>query len=314
MRNDEERKIAGRTESRAELYRSCTLCPRECRVNRQDGGRGACGESAVLRAGRAALHMWEEPCLSGTRGSGTVFFSGCSLGCIFCQNQSIAREGGGKEISVKRLAEIFLELQEKGAANINLVTGEHFMPGILDALDLAKGWGLTLPVVYNSSGYEKTETIRLLKGYVDVYLPDFKYWDKELAGSFSHAPNYREYAMEAVAEMVEQTGETRFDGEGYMQKGVIVRHLVLPGHVKNSKAVIEYLYHTYGDRIFLSIMSQYTPVGTFLSHPELNRRLTRREYEKVLSYAADLGVENGFFQEGEVAQESFIPAFNGEGV
>lgn len=297
-----------------EWYKDCTLCPRECHADRLHGKKGVCGEEAQLRAGRAALHMWEEPCLSGKKGSGAVFFSGCSLGCIFCQNMSIARKGSGKPLTPERLAEIFLALQEEGAANINLVTGEHFIPGILSALERAKFQGLTLPVVYNSSGYEKAETIRLLKGLVDIYLPDFKYWDGGLAKAFSHAPDYRERAMETIDEMVSQAGEAVFDEEGYMQKGVIVRHLVLPGHVKNAKSVIEYLHHTYGNRIFLSIMSQYTPMGTFPDYPELERKVTRREYERVLLFAMQIGVENGFIQEGEAAMESFIPSFDGEGV
>ena len=299
---------------REEWLKDCILCPRECHVNRLAGERGACEESGMLRAGRAALHMWEEPCLSGKKGSGAVFFSGCSLGCVFCQNLSIAKEGKGKELSTRRLAEIFLELQEKGAANINLVTGEHFVPRILDALDLAREAGLSLPVVYNSSGYEKAETIEHLKGYVDVYLPDFKYWDPDLAKQFSHASDYRERAIETIAEMVKQAGEPVFDREGYIQKGVIVRHLVLPGHVKDSRNILEYLYHTYGNRIYISIMSQYTPMGQFEKFPELNRKVTRREYKRVLDFALELGVENGFFQEGEAARESFIPAFDGEGV
>lgn len=297
-----------------ELYQDCTLCPRECHADRLSGKKGACGESATLRVGRAALHMWEEPCISGTKGSGTVFFSGCSLGCIFCQNRELSFGGVGKEISEERLAEIFLELQEKGAANINLVTGEHFVPGILEGLTLAKGKGLAIPVVYNSSGYEKPETIRLLEGFVDIWLPDFKYWDDELGLRFSRVPDYRERATLAIGEMVRQTGPCVFDEEGYLKKGVVVRHLLLPGHVKNSKEVVRYLYETYGDRIYLSIMSQYTPLSSELAYPELNRKVTRREYERLLDFALELGVENGFFQEGEAAKESFIPAFDGEGV
>ena len=297
-----------------ELYQSCTLCPRECHADRLSGKKGACGENSVLRVGRAALHMWEEPCISGTRGSGTVFFSGCSLGCIFCQNRELSYGGLGKEISEERLAEIFLELQEKGAANINLVTGEHFVPGILEGLTLAKEQGLTLPVVYNSSGYEKPETIRLLKGSVDIWLPDFKYWDDELGLRFSGVPDYRERAMKAIDEMVCQTGACVFDEEGYLRKGVVVRHLLLPGHVKNSREVLRYLHDTYGNRIYISIMSQYTPLSKDLPFEELNRKVTRREYERLLDYALELGIENGFFQEGEAAKESFIPDFNGEGV
>lgn len=297
-----------------ELLRDCTLCPRGCHVNRLLGEKGACRESAELMVARAALHMWEEPCISGERGSGTVFFSGCSLGCVFCQNYHIARGERGKRISVERLGEIFLELQEKGAANINLVTGEHFVPQIIDALDQARREGLVLPVVYNSSGYEKTDTLKLLEGYVDIYLPDFKYWDPELAKTYSHAPDYREMAMEAVEEMVRQTKEPEFDADGYMKKGVIVRHLVMPGAVRNSKAVLKYLHETYGERIFISIMNQYTPMPQSSGYPELQRKVTRREYEKVLDYALELGIENGFLQEGKTALESFIPDFDGEGV
>ena len=297
-----------------ELYQSCTLCPRECHADRLSGKKGACGENSVLRVGRAALHMWEEPCISGSRGSGTVFFSGCSLGCIFCQNRELSSGGLGKEISEERLAEIFLELQEQGAANINLVTGEHFVPGILEGLTLAKEQGLTLPVVYNSSGYEKPETIRLLKDSVDIWLPDFKYWDDELGLRFSRVPDYRERAMKAIDEMVRQTGTCVFDEEGYLRKGVVVRHLLLPGHVKNSREVLRYLHDTYGHRIYISIMSQYTPLSKELPFEELNRKVTRREYERLLDHALELGIENGFFQEGEAAKESFIPDFNGEGV
>ena len=240
---------------------ACMLCPRMCGVDRESGEKGYCGMDGKLRAARAALHMWEEPCISGTRGSGAVFFSGCSLRCIFCQNYEIAQGNCAREISGDRLSEIFLELQEKGAANINLVTGEHFVPGILEGLTLAKEQGLTLPVVYNSRGYEKPETIRLLKGSVDIWLPDFKYWDDELGLRFSGVPDYRERAMKAIDEMVCQTGACVFDEEGYLRKGVVVRHLLLPGHVKNSREVLRYLHDTYGNLIYISIMSQYTPVA-----------------------------------------------------
>lgn len=299
---------------RNELLKDCVLCPRECHVDRTKGQKGACRTSDWLLVSRAGLHMWEEPCLSGKRGSGTVFFSGCSLGCVFCQNAEIARGERGIEITIERLGDIFLELQQKGAANINLVTGEHYVPQILDALDLAKNNGLQIPVVYNSSGYEKVETLRMLKGYVDIYLPDFKYWEEEPAGKYSHAAGYREQAMKAIEEMVSQVGEPVFSADGYMQKGVIVRHLVLPGHIKNTKAVLHYLHETYQNRIFISIMSQYTPMPQMERYPELNRKVTKREYGKVLDYAVELGIENGFFQEGEAALESFIPAFDGEGV
>ena len=275
---------------------------------------GFCGMTDRIRAARAALHMWEEPCISGTKGSGAVFFSGCSLRCIFCQNHEIAAGKAGKEISGERLAEIFLELQEKGAANINLVTGTHFAPSIRKALERAGEQGLSLPVVYNCGGYESLRTLRMLEGFVDVYLPDFKYMDSQLAEKFSHAPDYPEAAKTALAEMVRQTGPCVFDPEGYIRKGTIVRHLILPGHTRNSKDVLRYLHETYGDRIYISIMNQYTPVRPLPDYPELNRKVTRREYEKVLDEAVRLGIEKAYIQEGETADESFIPAFDLEGI
>ena len=294
-------------------YENCRLCPRACGVNRSERS-GFCGESSVLRAARASLHMWEEPPLSGKTGSGTVFFSGCNLGCIFCQNHEIAHENKGVEISLERLAEIFLELQEKGAANVNLVTAVHFTPHIVLALDRAKTQGLSIPVVYNSSGYESVDTLKRLKGYIDVYLPDYKYRDSNLAGSFSGAYNYPKIAEKAIEEMVSQIGDCRFDENGMMQRGVIVRHLVLPKHTDDSMAVLQYLHETYGDRIYISIMSQYTPVRKYEKYPELSRKLTTYEYEKVVKFAQKIGIRNGFLQSGEAAKESFIPSFDGMGI
>lgn len=299
---------------REELFKNCTLCPRKCNVNRLEGKRGYCGMDSTIRAARAALHMWEEPCISGKKGSGAVFFSGCGLRCCFCQNRDIAIGDSGKEISVERLAEIFLELQEKGAANLNLVTGAHYVPHIISALELARGKGMNLPVVYNSSGYESVESIRRLDGYVDVYLPDMKYMEPELAAAFSNARDYPQAAQSAIAEMMRQTGPCQLAEDGYIKRGTIVRHLILPGHTKNSIAVLKYLYRTYGEDIFISVMNQYTPVWKNEKFPELNRKVTRREYEKVLDAAIELGIENGYFQEGETAEESFIPAFDYEGV
>ena len=297
------------------MLKECRLCPRECGVDRSEGKKGYCGASNELKVARAALHMWEEPCISGEAGSGAVFFSGCPMRCRFCQNYSIAAARKGKVISIERLAQIFLELQEKGAANINLVTPTHYTLHIIKALDLAKENGLRIPVVYNTSGYEKTETLKLLRGYIDIYLPDFKYMDGLLAAAYSNAPDYPEYAKRALEEMVGQTGPLKLDEETVMARsGVIVRHLVLPGHVRNSKAVIQYLYETYGDQIYISIMNQYTPMPQVTKDKLLGRKVTRREYEKVIDYALELGVENGFFQEGDVAEESFIPEFDSEGV
>lgn len=297
-----------------EITKDCTLCPRECHVNREEKKRGYCGMDSRIYAARAALHMWEEPCISGEKGSGAVFFSGCGLRCIFCQNREIAIGKDGKEISVEKLGEIFLNLEKQGAANINLVTGAHYVPQIREALSIAKEKGLSVPVVYNSSGYEKVETLKLLEGYVDVYLPDFKYMEASLAEAFSNAPDYPERAKEAVEEMVRQTGKCVFNEDGYIEKGTIVRHLILPGHTVNSKKVLDYLHNTYGNKIFISIMNQYTPVYEQKVYKELNRKVTEREYKKVLDHALEIGVENGFWQTGDTAKESFIPSFNYEGL
>lgn len=278
------------------------------------GQRGACGMDSRIFAARAALHMWEEPCISGEKGSGTVFFTGCGLRCCFCQNREIAIGESGREITVSRLGDIFLELEQKGAANINLVTGTHYVPQIIEALELARGKGLSLPVVYNSGGYENAETIEMLKGYVDVYLPDMKYMDPQLAGCFSRAEDYPEIAKKAIKEMVKQTGRCEFGEDGYIKKGTVVRHLILPGHTADSKAVLKWLYETFGDDIYISVMNQYTPICSHDNFPELNRRVTAREYEKVLDYALRIGIANGFFQEGDTAKESFIPAFDYEGI
>lgn len=349
-----------------ELLKDCTLCPRNCHADRISGQTGYCGQTAEIRVARAALHAWEEPCISGTAGSGAVFFSGCPLRCAFCQNHEIAIGRAGKEISTGRLAEIFLELQEKGANNINLVTPTHFVPQIAEALGEAKSKGMRLPVVYNTSSYEKVSTLKLLDGLVDIYLPDLKYVSAELSRCLSNAPDYFETAGAAIAEMLRQVGEPVFlspdgrllnarqmneacgeageetcggaaggcrsgafeDSDFLMQKGVIVRHLVLPGQAEDSARVLSWLYRTFGDRIYISIMNQYTPmpgIGKWMEQKrrageasrlfaEMDRKLSEKEYEALVDYAIDLGVDNGFLQEGNTAEESFIPAFDGEGV
>ena len=292
----------------------CTLCPRECNVDRKHGQKGVCGVVGTgIYGARAALHMWEEPCISGERGSGTVFFSGCPLRCVYCQNYEIARANRGSEISVERLAEIFLELQEKNAANINLVTPTHYTLEIIEAVKIAKNKGLQIPIVYNCSGYEKVETLKLLEGVVDVYLVDYKYEDSRLAKLYSNAEDYPIIVKNALEEMVSQCKEAVFDEEGMMQKGVIVRHLLLPGCLENGKSVIKYVYETYRDEVFLSLMNQYTPLPQVERWPEINRRVTEEEYEELVDFAIELGVEQGFVQEGETAEESFIPAFDEEG-
>ncbi len=293
----------------------CTLCPRLCHVNRLAGQTGYCGQTARLTAARAALHFWEEPCLSGQEGSGTVFFSGCSLRCVFCQNQEIALGKSGREITISHLAQIFLRLQEKGANNINLVTPTHFVPQICEALRLAKQKGLTLPIVYNTGGYERVSTLRLLDGLVDVYLPDMKYYSSELSLRYAYAENYFSYACAALKEMYRQTGSPIFHSTtGMMLKGVIVRHLILPGQTRDSKKILRYLHNTYGNEIYVSIMNQYTPLSEFADFPELNRKVSMEEYQRVLRFATEIGIENGYFQEGETASESFIPQFDGEGL
>ena len=295
----------------------CDLCPRKCLVDRKKGEKGICGQTENLKVARAALHFWEEPCISGDAGSGAVFFSGCPLHCVFCQNENIANGTVGKEISLERLVDIFLELQEKGANNINLVTPGHFVPQIVKALDQAKKEGLTLPVVYNTSSYETVDTIRMLDGYVDIYLPDFKYMSPVLSKKYSHAPDYAQVAKAVIAEMVRQTGKAVFvngDEDNLILRGTIVRHLTLPGCMEDSMQILKYLHETYGDTIYISIMNQFTPLSNLEKYPELNRKITDEEYKALVDYAIEIGIENGFIQEGDTAEESFIPAFDCEGV
>lgn len=289
----------------------CTLCPRRCGVDRNNGKTGYCGESHTIRVARTSLHQWEEPCITGEYGSGTVFFSGCGLKCIFCQNYNIADSSVGKEFTIEALVNAMLRLQKKGASNINLVTAGHFIEQLVQILILAKKKGLNIPVVYNTSGYETVESLQKLEGLVDVYLPDCKFYNPQVAEWYAKAPDYFAVASAAICEMVRQTGEPQFDEKtGNIVKGVIVRHLILPGHTNDSKKIIEYLYQTYGNRIYLSIMNQYTPIREWEEYPNLNRRVTKREYKKVVDYALSIGVENAFIQEGRTAERSFIPTFD----
>ena len=296
------------------FMKECKVCPRNCGADRLSDQKGFCRAGAEIILTRAALHMWEEPCISGKGGSGAVFFSGCSLGCKFCQNRQISRGQTGKKVTADRLADIFLELQQQKANNINLVTAGHFLPQVAEAIEKSRNRGLQIPVVYNSSGYEKSEMLKLLEGLVDIYLPDFKYMDPELAEKYSYARDYPEVAKEALKEMVRQTGTPEFDQRGIMKKGVIVRHLLLPGHVKDSRRVLEYLLSTYGKEIYISLMNQYTPMPAMTDDPRLSRKVTDREYQRLSDYGLQLGLENGFIQEGETAKASFIPEFNGEGI
>ena len=290
----------------------CTLCPRNCGIDR-DIHKGRCGVSNTLMVARASLHMWEEPCISGDVGSGTVFFAGCNLGCVYCQNRAISKGNAGKEISVQRLGEIFLEQQSRGAANINIVTGDHYIPQIVSALDGVKS-ELSIPVVFNTSSYISVSSLRMLDGYVDVYLPDYKYHDAQAAKRYSSAEDYPQVAQAAIDEMYAQCGTAQFDSGGYITKGVIVRHLVLPGNLLNTKKALRYLYEKYGDSIYISIMSQYTPCSDLTAFPEINRKLKHSEYDRIVAFAKELGIKNAFVQEGESADESFIPPFNNIGV
>lgn len=292
-------------------YEKCNLCARKCEADRVKN-RGFCNMPNDIYVSRAALHMWEEPPISGVRGSGTIFFSGCSLGCIFCQNREISRGITGQRISEGRLIEIMLELQDIGAHNINLVTPTHYVPSIRYAIAEAKKNGLSIPIVYNTGSYDTQDTIKSLDGLVDIYLPDLKYYLSKTAAKLSAAPDYPTVAREAIAEMVSQTGEAKFDDNGIMRSGTIVRILLLPGHVAEAKLSLKYLHDTYGDDIYISLMNQYTPMKNMVS--PLDRCVTRDEYRQLTEYAETLGISNGFVQEIGTAKESFIPSFDGTGV
>ena len=294
-------------------YSACRLCPRNCGVDRRTAA-GYCGEKSSLHVARASLHMWEEPCISGKSGSGTIFFSGCNMGCVFCQNRRISRGEVGKYIDTQRLIEIFYELKEKGANNINLVTGDMFVPTIRIAIDRARTLGFDLPFLLNTSSYLNVDTVKSLEGLIDIYLPDFKYIRDEDAVRYSNAPGYVKAAKEAIDEMVRQQPEAFFAGEGMMKGGVVIRHLLMPGMLIQAKMIVKYLYERYGDNVYLSLLSQYTPGGDLSSFPEIDRKVTGYEYKSLVDYAAGLGVTKAFVQEGDTAKESFIPDFDCRGV
>lgn len=292
-----------------ELFNKCNLCPRECSANRNNKELGYCRASNKLKIGGYHLHMWEEPIISCKNGSGTIFFSYCNLRCIYCQNYDISIYDNGKEITIDRFANICLELQDMGAENINLVTPSHYIPLIREGLIMAKDKGLNIPIVYNTSGYEKVDSLRLLDGLIDIYLPDFKYYDDDL-GKFSNVNNYFKIADKAIQEMYRQVGSPIIK-KGIMRRGIIVRHLILPHHSDDSKKVVKYLYDKYGDNIYLSIMNQYTPVRR-CKYLELNDKVSEKEYDNVIDYAYDLGIRRCFVQDSESQSESFIPVFKGD--
>ena len=293
------------------LYKKCNLCARRCGVDRTVSA-GYCRMKNEIYLSRAALHFWEEPPISGERGSGAIFFSGCSLSCIYCQNREISRGRAGKSVTIERLCEIMLDLQRQGAHNINFVTPTHYIPSVADAIKLARSKGLTIPIVYNTGSYDTPEALKILEGLVDIYLPDLKNYTPRTANEYSSAKDYPEVARDAIAEMYRQVGRAQMDGEGMMMRGVIVRLLLLPGHVAEAKLSLKYLMDTYGDSIYISLMNQYTPMPDMIS--PLNRRVTYEEYNQLTDYAERLGLKNGFTQEFGTASESFIPPFDNTGI
>ena len=293
---------------------NCTLCPRLCHVNRAQGQTGYCGQTSLVSVARAALHHWEEPCISGSQGSGTVFFCGCNLRCVFCQNSDLAQSNLGRQISTNTLSDIFLKLEADGASNINLVTPGHFVPQIIEALNIAKNKGLSIPIVYNTGSYESVDSIRALNGLVDIYMPDLKYMSSSLSQRLSNALDYFSVASEAISEMYRQVGRNDFDSSGLMKKGILLRHLVLPGHIEDSRKILKYVYDTYGDNIYVSIMNQFTPMPATKDMHDLSHTLSDSAYNRLIDYCLNLGFQNAFIQEGGTCQDSFIPVWDYSGI
>ena len=293
-------------------YENCNICPRNCNINRYKSV-GYCKMPAQLYASRASIHMWEEPPISGENGSGTVFFTGCNLKCIYCQNYEIALGSYGEEINSEKLADIYLNLQKNNVHNINLVTPSHYIPTIRKSLIIAKKMGLNIPVVYNTSSYDNVDSLKTLRGLVDIYLADFKYFNDDISKKYSNAKDYVEVAKSAIKEMYNQVGINQFDENEMMKSGVIVRHLMLPDHLEDSKKIVRYLYSEYKDNIYLSLMNQFTPVRK-VKYENLNKKISIKDYDKLIDYAISLGVENAFIQEGDTVDESFIPSFNLSGI
>ncbi len=293
-----------------ELLNKCEICPRKCKVNRNNGELGYCKASNKMKIGGYHLHMWEEPIITGKYGSGTIFFSYCNLRCAYCQNYDLSFNSVGEYITIERLSDIMLELQEMQAENVNLVTPTHYIPLIKNSIVLAKEKGLKIPIVYNTSGYESVESLKTLEGLIDIYLPDFKYYDNSL-GKYSSVADYFNIASLALKEMYRQVGKPKYNKKGMLKKGVIVRHLVLPNNYQDSKKIINYLYQEYKDNIILSIMNQYT-ITKITKYPELNQKVDPKEYDNLIDYAYNLGIRNCFTQEEESQSESFIPKFKGD--
>ena len=292
------------------MLNSCTLCPHNCKVNRLEGKKGRCKCDNTLKIALASLHMFEEPCISGANGSGTVFFTNCNLNCIYCQNYEISQGGKGKEITIQTLADIFIKQQEKGAHNINLVTPTMYVYQIIEAIKLARKTGLKIPIIYNSNGYENVETIKMLNGYIDVYLPDLKYYTNELSKKYSNVDNYFEVATNAIKEMYSQVGNAVFDDNGIIQKGVIIRHLVLPNHIQNTKNILKWINENLPKDIYVSVMAQYFPTYKAKNDSLINRKLNKKEYKEVLNYLYSLDLQNGYIQELGNHEEEYVPDFN----
>lgn len=293
------------------ILEKCTLCPHECKVNRLNNEIGRCRATDKVKIALANLHFFEEPCISGESGSGTVFFSGCNMSCKFCQNYKISQEGLGKEIEIVELANEFLRLQKENANNINLVTGFMYIPQIIEAIQIARSKGLKIPIVYNSSGYESLEALKLLEGYIDVYLPDFKYFDNELSKKLSNINNYKQIAEVALKEMYKQVGAPKFDENGMIKKGLIIRHLVLPNHIENSKNVLKWIKENMDNEVYVSIMAQYFPSHKAMETDDINRKLNINEYNEIEQYVFDLNL-NGYMQDLEDNEEQYVPDFEGK--
>lgn len=289
----------------------CKICPHNCGVNRLNGNIGRCKSNGNIKLAMASIHNFEEPCISGENGSGTVFFSNCNMNCVFCQNYKISQQGLGREISIEELAEIFIDEQNKNAENINLVTPTMYVYHIIEAIKIAKNKGLKIPIVYNSNGYENVETIKKLKGYIDIYLPDLKYYDDDLAFKYSGVKNYFENATSAIKEMYNQVGSPVLDENGMMKKGLIIRHLILPNNLQNSKDVLKWINDNIDKKVFVSVMAQYFPTNKAKDFPEINRKLTKEEYEEIENYLYSLDLDNGYIQELGEHEEEYVPDFEG---
>lgn len=297
-----------------DTLKCCKLCSRNCGINRLNKELGFCKASEKIKIAKVSLHKWEEPCISGTNGSGTIFFSNCNLKCVFCQNYKISSENFGKEVTIERLSEIFLEQQKIGAHNINLVTPTHYIPQIKQALHIAKSNGLYLPILFNTNSYASLDAIKSLNGYIDVYLPDIKYFDDKYAIKYSSAPNYFKCASKNIEEMINQVGKVKLDKDGIIKSGVIIRHLMLPGLLFDSKKIMDYIANNFSDSVYISLMNQYTPMHDASKFKELNKCLNPKHYEKMIDYCISIGLINGFFQDSGTSSTNFVPDFNLSGV